>query len=108
MIYLTYTYSRDIFKGQNFVKWVYDLFGENARFYGYEYGNRYPILKIGVVDFEKVKDKIPTKNLVKISGSFNAIEWLLGYREFSNDFRDPEFKIKQDILKSNLTTGQIN
>lgn len=108
MIYLTYIYSRDIFKGQSFVKWISDLFGEEVKFYGYESGRRYPSISINVIDFDKVKDKIPTKNLVKVKGAFNVIQQLsLGISDFSNDLRDSEFKNKQDILKANMTTGLI-
>lgn len=84
MIYLTYYYDRDIFKGTNFKKWIVDLFGDNVHFCGSE-GKRFPVIRIPVNVFESKKDNIPTKNLVGIEGCFSIIEQLvLGVRDFKN------------------------
>jgi len=88
-ISLTFTYSRDVFRKDKFQEWITELFGEDVRFDGFEYGRSYPTIKVGFTDFEEQKHKIPTENLVKIKGSFNTVERLaLGVWSFSNDLRE--------------------
>lgn len=86
MIYLTYTYHRDIFlKGGDFKPWIKNLFGDNARFEGFTFGMSEPTIKVSLSDFENNKDKIPTKNLIQIEGEFGLLEQLaLGVRDFNN------------------------
>lgn len=86
MIYLTYTYHRDVFiKGGNFKSWIKNLFGEDVRFDGFTSGMSEPTIIISLSDFENNKDKIPAKNLIQIEGEFNLLEQLaFGVKNFSN------------------------
>ena len=86
IIYLTYSYHRDVFlKGGNFKPWVKNIFGEDARFEGFASGMDEPTIKVSLIDFENNKDKIPTENLIGIKGEFNLLHQLaLGVRNFSN------------------------
>jgi len=81
--------SNDIFHS-----WVRNLF-PSVKYEGVEYRNRYPTIKVSTVDFEENKMNIPVnamKNIVRIRGSFNAIEYLsLGVRDFDNDLRTEDF-----------------
>ena len=86
MIYLTYSYHRDVFlKGGNFKPWIKKLFGENVDFEGFTSGMYEPTIGISLSDFEDNKDKIPTNNLIQIEGRFDILEQLaLGVRNFIN------------------------
>lgn len=71
MIYLTYTYHRDVFqKGGNFKPWVRKRLGESAKFHGFHSGMYYPTVRISPEDFEKNKSKIAHKNLTRVRGEF--------------------------------------
>ena len=86
MILLTFRHSRDVFVKNQFKSWVPKLFGTNVKFDGCEYGNNYPVLRVGTIDFLKVKDEIPTKGLVSIEGKFDVLTQLsLGVRDFKNE-----------------------
>ena len=77
MIYLTYSYHRDIFlKGGEFKPWVRNLFGEAVKFDGFSYGMSEPTIKVSLVNFEDKKAQIPTKNLLKINGYFSVLQRL--------------------------------
>ena len=85
MIYLTYSYHRDIFLHQEFKPWIKKLFGENVRFEGFTSGMYEPTISISLSDFEDNKDKIPTNNLIQIEGKFSMLEQLAcGVRDFKN------------------------
>ena len=89
-IYLTFRHTRNILKNGFFCPWIKDLFGDDVKFQGCEYGNNYPTIRIHISSFEKSKNKIPAKNLIKIRGFFSTVEQLsLGIRNFSNDIRQP-------------------
>lgn len=92
MIYLTFTYSRDVFNGPCLRHWVEKYFkSSDYRFMGFEYGQRHPTIRVSLSDFEKHKDKIPTFNLVRARGEFDMITQLtLGVRNFDNDLRRME------------------
>lgn len=76
MIYLVYEYSRDVFKGNEFHKWIVDLFGKDVRFCGYGYARREPKISIPISTFLKVKGEIKTKNLIQGFSRPNVIESL--------------------------------
>ena len=85
MIYLTFNHTRAIFKKNEFAPWIKRLFPDGARFEGTSHGNYEPTIAVKYTDFEKVKNDIPTKNLIRIRGSFNVIEYLaFGVRYFDN------------------------
>ncbi|WP_431129694.1 hypothetical protein [Flagellimonas flava] len=91
MIYITYKYHRDVFeKGGNFKPWVRKAFGDNVRFHGFGYGMYEPTIKIDSVSvFEEGKDRLKTKNIIQIAGTFNTIDQLaLGVRNFVNYYED--------------------
>lgn len=91
MIFLTYYYDRDIFNGNKFQKWITDLFGDNVKFEGSE-GRRFASISISLQDYEANKHKIPTKNLVKITGIFDILEQLVyGVRNFTNTIENEQF-----------------
>jgi len=92
MITLTYKYHRDVFiKGGNFKPWVKKILGDDVIFNGFSYGMSEPSLVIRLSDFEKVKDKIQTKNLIKIRGFFGMLEQLcFGVRCFENKIKATE------------------
>ncbi len=86
IIYLTYTYHRDVFlKGGHFKPWIKNLFSDNVDFEGFTSGMSEPTIKVSLSDFENNKDKIPTKNLIQIRGEFGLLEQLaFGVRNFNN------------------------
>ena len=93
MIYLTFTHSRDIFKKNEFQNWI-KIWFKTARFDGCEYGNHYPVIRVGTKEFEiwkshELECKSPKSKLVKIKGVFNSLECLsFGVRNFENDLRE--------------------
>ena len=86
MVYITYTYNRDIFdKFGNFKKPIAAL-GDSVRFYSYKEGMLFPTITISTVDFINNKDKVPKKNIVRIMSKFTILEMLaLGIRDFDNE-----------------------
>lgn len=85
MIYLTFYHSREIFKGSKFAPWVTKLFPNGVKFEGTGCGNYSPTIVVTLEDFEDAKNCIPTKNLIRIQGKFNAMQKLIfGVRDFDN------------------------
>uniref|UniRef100_A0A6H2A0W5 Uncharacterized protein n=1 Tax=viral metagenome TaxID=1070528 RepID=A0A6H2A0W5_9ZZZZ len=86
MVLLTFRHGRDVFVKNQFKSWIPKLFGPNVKFDGCRYGNNYPVLRVGTIDFLKVKDEIPTRGLVSIEGQFDLLHQLsLGLRDFKNE-----------------------
>jgi len=87
MIYLTFVHSRELFTGANFKPWVKRLF-PSVKFEGCKTANYEPTISVSLIDFERAKECIPTKNLIRIKGVFNVIEHLvLGVRDFDNQLK---------------------
>lgn len=93
MMKLTFRHTRDIFSRGDFLPWIRRVFGEDILFDGCEYENNYPTILTSYQTFEIKKGAIPTKNLIKIEGSFTVLEqFSLGVRCFSNDLRATQTK----------------
>lgn len=88
-IYLTYKYNRDVFKKEgDFKPWVRRILGDSVKFHEFNCGMSEPTLVLQLADFEKAKNSIPTKNLIKIQGRFNVLQYLsLGVRDFENEIK---------------------
>lgn len=88
MIYLTFYHGRNIFRGQDFVTWIRELF-PSAKFEGFEYGHYLPTISVSLKEFESAKDRIPVMNLIRIEGRFSTLQQLVyGVRDFKNEISE--------------------
>ena len=88
-VYLTFYHAREIFRGSEFKPWVNRLFPNGVRYEGTKSAMYEPTIIVSLQDFEDSKENIPTKNLIRIKGSFTILEQLtFGVRNFDNKIKE--------------------